>query len=827
LGPGHGGPSKFICRGQVIPDSDHDVSYEIFVDEIIMSPQPTLFATLLASSGGKKVFYCPRFGLKLVPRWPRLTGPMRPARQVGTSGDVRGDETALAEMASGAPSNALGSLYAHFDTGGRLPRLPSPPFHFVTRVVSVDGAPGQKSAGLTAVAEYDVPSEAWYFRDSGNGRMPLAVLTEIALQPCGWLAGFCGLALSGDSYFRNLDGKARVHAEIGTDAGTLSVSTKLTRISRAGPLTIVFYEVEVRDRTAAPVMSMETSFGFFTAEALAAQAGLKRDEAALAALELPAMEVSLPDAPFGWPESRMGMVDRVDFWDEGGGEAGAGRIRGRQAVDPRAWYFRAHFFSDPVQPGSLGLDALAQLAAHAVALKGLGNRFSHPRLEMLASGEPLGWTYRGQVTPEAGEVTTLVDILEVDEQDGRTLITARGHLFVDGMRIYEMPRFSLALTGGRRDLKKLRQFVSPKDSWVSDHRPTRTVPALPLMAMAGMALGAASQSAGAPVTLEDFAPEAWATVPEAGLWLEATAGDDGSVRLTGDEGMETGDRRRTLAQGRWSFPASAAPGTFTLPEPGGAARDICDLYASCDLFHGPAMQPVVRGRRDASGFEIALDLSRAAVPGDPFDPVILDGLVHGVPHQSAEDWFALDGDWIIYPRLIRSLTIFDGLPKTGLLMVRGAPLPGAAPPDMLPLRIEAFSKRGCFAAMELVEKAFPKGRLAKLDPRERFAFIAGERVPDMTPLTDHEGGTTWLKPSDLMACDWLPGSAAAAYGAGGLTGTALVKSVLIREHFARSWDVHPARISHDGVWAWTEGRARTRYTIAFDRAAKAWSVRHG
>jgi len=239
------------------------------------------------------------------------------------------------------------------------------------------------------------------------------------------------------------------------------------------------------------------------------------------------------------------------------------------------------------------------------------------------------------------------------------------------------------------------------------------------------------------------------------------------------------------------------------------------------------MQPVVRGRRDASGFEIALDLSRAAVPGDPFDPVILDGLVHGVPHQSAEDWFALDGDWIIYPRLIRSLTIFDGLPKTGLLMVRGAPLPGAAPPDMLPLRIEAFSKRGCFAAMELVEKAFPKGRLAKLDPRERFAFIAGERVPDMTPLTDHEGGTTWLKPSDLMACDWLPGSAAAAYGAGGLTGTALVKSVLIREHFARSWDVHPARISHDGVWAWTEGRARTRYTIAFDRAAKAWSVRHG
>jgi 3-hydroxymyristoyl/3-hydroxydecanoyl-(acyl carrier protein) dehydratase len=822
-----GEPSKFICRGQVIPDSDHEVSYEIFVDEIIMSPQPTLFATLLASSDGKKVFYCPRFGLKLVPRWPKLAGPMRPARQVGTAGDVRGDETALAEMASGAPSRALGSLYAHFDNGGRLPRLPSPPFHFVTRVVSVDGAPGQKEAGPTAAAEYDVPPEAWYFRDSGSGKMPLAVLTEIALQPCGWLAGFCGLALSGDSYFRNLDGKATVHVEIGPDSGTLGISTKLTRISRAGPLTIVFYDVDVTDSEGRAVMSMETSFGFFTAEALAAQAGLKRNEDALAALALPAMEVDgNAGAPEG-PTGRMAMLDRVDYWNAAGGEAGQGRIRGRQGVDPRAWYFRAHFFSDPVQPGSLGLDALAQLAARAAALKGLGERFAHPRFELLAAGEDLSWTYRGQVTPETGEVTTLVDILEIDAQPERTLVTARGHLFIDGMRIYEMPRFTLAVRETEPAPGRRRNFIAADTPWVSDHRPTRTVPALPLMAMAGMALETAVARAGGPVRLENFAPEAWATVPKTGLWLEATSGEDGALRLTGDEGLASSDRRRHLAKGQWRPAPANAPEDFTLPAPGDNARDISDLYTSCDLFHGPAMQTVTGGRRDASGFEITLDLSRAARPGDAFDPVILDGLVHGVPHQSAEDWFALEGDWIIYPRLIRSLTVFGSLPETGTLTVRGAPLGDADPPDILPLRIEAFSEAGCFAVMELVEKAFPKGRFARLDPQARFAFIAGERVSNMTPLTDHDDGTTRLRPADLMACDWLPGSVATAYGAKSLSGTALVKSVLIREHFARAWDVHPARIDHDGVWAWTDSRPRTRYTLRFDRAAKAWSVQNG
>ena len=47
-------------------------------------------------------------------------------------------------------------------------------------------------------AEYDVPPDAWYFAADRQARMPFAVLLEVALQPCGWLAAYVGSALTSD-----------------------------------------------------------------------------------------------------------------------------------------------------------------------------------------------------------------------------------------------------------------------------------------------------------------------------------------------------------------------------------------------------------------------------------------------------------------------------------------------------------------------------------------------------------------------------------------------------------------------------------------------------
>ena len=75
------------------------------------------------------------------------------------------------------------------------------------------------------VAEYDVPLDEWYFSSERQAAMPFAILLEIALQPCGWLAAYLGSALTSkeDLSFRNLGGKAVYLEPVLADAGTLSI----------------------------------------------------------------------------------------------------------------------------------------------------------------------------------------------------------------------------------------------------------------------------------------------------------------------------------------------------------------------------------------------------------------------------------------------------------------------------------------------------------------------------------------------------------------------------------------------------------------------------
>ena len=140
------------------------------------------------------------------------------------------------------------------------------------------------------------------------------------------------------------------------------------------------------------------------------------------------------------------MLDKVTHFDAKGGEAGLGLIRGRQAVDPHAWYFKAHFFQDPVQPGSLGLDALCQLLTRAVYLKGLTKGMSAPHIETLATDAPIKWSYRGQVTPDMSEVVTVMEILSIEQQGTSQLIRARGSLWRDELRVYEVDPMCVRLS---------------------------------------------------------------------------------------------------------------------------------------------------------------------------------------------------------------------------------------------------------------------------------------------------------------------------------------------------------------------------------------------
>lgn len=440
--PGH--MAQFVCRGQVIPDADHDVTYEVFIDEIVDGEMPEIYASLLASCDGKKVFHCPRFGLRLRRDWPapRIAG--QPIR-TGPQGESRGDHAALLDCANGAPSAAFGDMYDRFDREGIVPRLPQEPYHMMTRVIDVSTRPGVPEKGARVRSEYDIPPDAWYFADNRNGAMPFAVLSEIALQPCGWLASHCGFALSGDLKFRNLEGDGVLHRELLPDDGTLIINSELTDFSRVGPMTIVTFAVKVTLEVGEPVLELTTQFGFFPAAALARQTGLSDKPHFQEAFEVPGNSVKTKKIEKRMPHGRLRMLDCVDYFDPNGGEAGLGLIRGRQAVDPHAWYFKAHFYQDPVQPGSLGLDALSQLLARAILLKGLDQGMSDPHFETIATGAPFKWSYRGQVTPDKKEVVTVMEITSIEERGNGYLVSARGSLWRDGLRVYEVGPFSLAL----------------------------------------------------------------------------------------------------------------------------------------------------------------------------------------------------------------------------------------------------------------------------------------------------------------------------------------------------------------------------------------------
>jgi 3-hydroxymyristoyl/3-hydroxydecanoyl-(acyl carrier protein) dehydratase len=414
----------------------------------------------LCKSDGFKVFGCRRFGLRLVPDWPLTTRQellaKSPApRRVG--GDVRGDEAALIACAWGRPSDAFGALYQKFDGAARAPRLPGPPYHFLTRVVSVEGAPGAPQLGASVITEYDIPEDAWYLAEAGG--MPLAVLTEVLLQPCGWLASYFGFAANraSDVLFRNLDGEgATLHRAVTPGSGRLKVTARLERFAQAAGSTIVFFTVVCED-AAGPVMSLKTDFGFFEPKALESQAGLPAPPEMRARLAEPsahgAVDLSAAMAPLRSLD-RLRMLDEITgYWPgggaaspmdgrsaPGGGESGA-RLRARQKVEPGAWYFKAHFYQDPVQPGSLGLEALVELAQVLLLLERPGLRGC--AFEPVAVAEPFSWRFRGQVTPASREVVTEIEALEILDEPGGSLIRGCGSLWVDGLRIYEMPVFAV------------------------------------------------------------------------------------------------------------------------------------------------------------------------------------------------------------------------------------------------------------------------------------------------------------------------------------------------------------------------------------------------
>ena len=432
---------KLKCRGQVIT-STKKAAYEIFIKEIGLDPVPHAKADGIMYADGRPVVLVRDMAVRMTGlSREELEGLWENAAPADRAGDVVFSREQVLAFAQGRPSDAFGEPYRVFDRDRFVARLPRPPYSFIDRIVRVQNAEAFKiRPGAVATAEYDLPEDDWYFREN-QGRMPYGVLLEVALQPCGWLSAWSGSALTSDAdlHFRNLGGSGVQTAMVVPGAGTLTTEVVMTKASRSGDMIIQHFDFRVA-LGETTVYAGNAFFGFFTKESLGNQAGIQGGEN-FGIGDLPAMNTTPDPAVLtsGLPQGMIRMVDEITWFSPHGGPHGLGAIRGRKKVNPEDWFFQAHFYQDPVWPGSLGLEALLQLLKVSASERwGSGGPMS---FEACALGRPHEWTYRGQVTPGNREVTVDAVVTEVDDE--RRLLQASGALIVDGLTIYTMKDFAV------------------------------------------------------------------------------------------------------------------------------------------------------------------------------------------------------------------------------------------------------------------------------------------------------------------------------------------------------------------------------------------------
>jgi len=376
-------------------------------------------------------------------------------------------------FAQGNPSEAFGEPYKVFDNERQIARLPKPPYFFMDRVVTADHTQWEMKQGGWIETQYDIPENEWYFRANGTQTIPFCILLEIALQPCGWLAAYAGSALESNErlHFRNLGGKANLMQSLSKNCGTITIKSRMKDVSKAGSMIIQDFDMEVL-KEGEIVYKGNTNFGFFTKQALSNQIGIR--ESKLDTYCLPEKDLenaknfqfkdSAPltpddkncDPDNGMPSKALRMIDSIEVLSFSAGLYENGYVKAVKKVDASEWFFDAHFYQDPVCPGSLGVESFLQILRFFL-LKKFNIEPGEYESEMLAN-QTHEWIYRGQITPLNKKITIHAHIKNISKhKNDNYSVEADGALTVDGICIYEMKNFGVAFNKIKSLKKSLRE----------------------------------------------------------------------------------------------------------------------------------------------------------------------------------------------------------------------------------------------------------------------------------------------------------------------------------------------------------------------------------
>ncbi len=506
---------KVRCRGQVLPQSG-TLTYRMEVIEIGMNPRPYAKANIDILLNGKVVVDfqnlgvmikeeadCTRYSQSgssqssslqsnnaqaaniynqaeqapLMAQIPDVSAPVNkgvvPLKHVSAPIAPAGSKYAnrvpdtlpftpyhFFEFATGDIENCFGPDFSIY-RGLIPPRTPCGDLQLTTRVVAIEGKRGELKKPSSCIAEYEVPSNAWYYaKNSHPSMMPYSVLMEISLQPNGFISGYMGTTLGfpgQELFFRNLDGSGKLLREVDLRDKTIVNDSRLLSTVIAGSNIIQNFSFEL-SCDGEPFYRGNAVFGYFKADALKNQLGIDNGKITQAwHLERGIKadsQINLLDkngrsfvAPQGKPHYRLagGQLNFIDKAEivKTGGKKGLGYLYAERTIDPSDWFFQFHFHQDPVMPGSLGVEAIIELLQTYAIDQDLGAGFNNPKFGQILS--EIKWKYRGQINPLNKQMSLDVHITSIEDKDGKRIIKGDANLSKDGLRIYEVTDIAICI----------------------------------------------------------------------------------------------------------------------------------------------------------------------------------------------------------------------------------------------------------------------------------------------------------------------------------------------------------------------------------------------
>lgn len=817
------------------------LTFDVFIHSRSEDPYPTVQAEVRCSVDEQLAFHAELLTLRLVPDWPlsywrrlgppavQRTGDLVPLAALGglrgfhdpkptaQRGGIRYDFATMLTWAWGPMAEVFGDIGAIIDAEGQAPRLPGPPYLFLSRIAEVGDTPAGREVGSWVVAEYDLPEQPWFIEQNGSRTIPLTVVLEILLQPCGFVAGYVGSTLvpGADLRFRNLDGALTFHQPLSPATSTVRTKVTLRALDQWHDVTIETFDIEAFADNR-PLATGTAVFGLFPPAALHDSIGLPVTEVNRTRLADKCDRswdlTQRPARYFGHaprlPGPMLLMIDRITgYWPAGGPES-LGRLRAEKDVTADDWIFKSHFFTDPVQPGSLGIEAIYQVLQFYLIERGLTATVPYPRFEPYLTEQSLTWTYRGQVRPTHGRIVIEMDILEVGTHADCPYAVGQAWLWLDGLRIYHVPRLGARVVAGQPHEATpavIGDILDPAvDCWVADHRPTWTVPTLPMMSIIDRLATASIDYTGQEVaTLHNVQMRRWVPLP--GPVRLRTRVETHAEELVVTLLSWRDSPHRTLsrflpvasAQVRPGPPQRQNPARFALLTD---ARPTALPYQHSEIFHGHAFQYLTSLQRGTTGASGVLDAAGGTVPRGWLHQGLLDASTHVIPHTRMALWAPeLDAGPVGYPHRITELTLFEPLPDSGQLEVEAR----FAGFDQGDRRLPTVDVQICeydrvLVAYRLVMVLVDIGRFANVPPPLRAAFLRDRRYVPELRLSTTDGGTTVLQATDIETMDFLPGTVTDLYG---LPPGTLVRDhtphIAAKEHIAQLIAVHPSAVDVD------------------------------